>query len=65
MQVLRAAVVEGGPTSAGIQRGLRAVRDVPTVLGPFSFDENRNATHPSWVRVVRGGRFRSTLVPDA
>jgi branched-chain amino acid transport system substrate-binding protein len=57
MQVLAEAVRRGGPTRRGIQRGLGSIQHLPTVLGTFDFDENRDAVHQSWIRVVYQGRF--------
>jgi branched-chain amino acid transport system substrate-binding protein len=57
MQVLAAAAREGGATPAGIQRGFRELGAIDTVLGRFSFDDRRDAVHPSWISVVEGGRF--------
>ena len=56
-EVLAEAVRRGGPTRRGIQRGLASVKGLNTVLGTFEFDENRDAVHHSWVRVVQQGHF--------
>ncbi|MGY1837673.1 ABC transporter substrate-binding protein [Blastococcus sp. SYSU DS0510] len=40
-----------------IQEGLGQIEDVPTVLGEFSIDENRDADHPAVVQVVENGQF--------
>jgi branched-chain amino acid transport system substrate-binding protein len=40
-----------------IKQALGELQDVPTVLGEFSIDENRDAVHPAVVQVVRDGAF--------
>jgi branched-chain amino acid transport system substrate-binding protein len=40
-----------------IKQALGELQDVPTVLGQFSIDENRDAVHPAVVQVVRDGSF--------
>ncbi|RZU30955.1 ABC transporter substrate-binding protein [Blastococcus saxobsidens] len=40
-----------------IQQALGEIEDVPTVLGEFSIDENRDADHPAVVQVVENGTF--------
>jgi branched-chain amino acid transport system substrate-binding protein len=40
-----------------IKEALGELEDVPTVLGEFSIDENRDAVHPAVVQVVQGGTF--------
>jgi branched-chain amino acid transport system substrate-binding protein len=40
-----------------IQEALGEIEDVPTVLGEFSIDENRDADHPAVVQVVENGQF--------
>ncbi|SEL74540.1 amino acid/amide ABC transporter substrate-binding protein, HAAT family [Blastococcus sp. DSM 46786] len=40
-----------------IQEALGQIEDVPTVLGEFSIDENRDADHPAVVQVVENGEF--------
>ncbi|NEK86663.1 ABC transporter substrate-binding protein [Blastococcus saxobsidens] len=40
-----------------IQQALGEIEDVPTVLGEFSIDENRDADHPAVVQVVENGAF--------
>ncbi|WP_346622665.1 ABC transporter substrate-binding protein [Blastococcus montanus] len=40
-----------------IQQALGELEDVPTVLGEFSIDENRDAEHPAVVQVVEDGSF--------
>ncbi|MGY1723415.1 ABC transporter substrate-binding protein [Blastococcus sp. SYSU DS0533] len=40
-----------------IQEALGQIEDVPTVLGEFSIDENRDADHPAVVQVVENGQF--------
>jgi branched-chain amino acid transport system substrate-binding protein len=40
-----------------LKSALGELEDVPTVLGEFSIDENRDAVHPAVVQVVEGGKF--------
>jgi branched-chain amino acid transport system substrate-binding protein len=40
-----------------IKQALGELENVPTVLGEFSIDENRDAVHPAVVQVVRDGTF--------
>ncbi|MGY2067989.1 ABC transporter substrate-binding protein [Blastococcus sp. SYSU DS0619] len=40
-----------------IQEALGELEGVPTVLGEFSIDENRDADHPAVVQVVENGEF--------
>ncbi|MCV2489988.1 ABC transporter substrate-binding protein [Geodermatophilus sp. YIM 151500] len=40
-----------------LQQALGDLQGVPTVLGEFSIDENRNADHPATVQIVQDGRF--------
>lgn len=40
-----------------LRNNLAALHDVPTPLGSFSFDENRDAVHPAVVQVVQDGAF--------
>ena len=40
-----------------IKEALGDLEDVPTVLGEFSIDENRDAVHPAVVQVVQDGKF--------
>ncbi|HEV3363482.1 MAG TPA: ABC transporter substrate-binding protein, partial [Acidimicrobiia bacterium] len=40
-----------------IKQALGELEDVPTVLGEFSIDENRDAVHPAVVQVVQDGKF--------
>lgn len=40
-----------------VRDALRATRDVPTVLGPFSFTDKRDANHPPVVQIVKNGKF--------
>ena len=41
----------------GVANALAALKDVPTVLGTFSFDANRNPVHPPVVQIVQDGKF--------
>src|SRR5688572_8307241 len=40
-----------------VKEGLGQLENVPTVLGEFSLDENRDAVHPAVVQVVQDGEF--------
>jgi branched-chain amino acid transport system substrate-binding protein len=40
-----------------VKEGLGQLENVPTVLGEFSLDENRDAVHPAVVQVVQDGTF--------
>lgn len=40
-----------------IKEALGELEDIPTVLGEFSIDENRDAVHPAVVQVVQDGKF--------
>jgi branched-chain amino acid transport system substrate-binding protein len=40
-----------------IQEALGQIENVPTVLGEFSIDENRDADHPAVVQIVEDGAF--------
>ncbi|MCZ2820368.1 ABC transporter substrate-binding protein [Modestobacter sp. VKM Ac-2977] len=40
-----------------IQEALGQIENLPTVLGEFSIDENRDADHPAVVQVVQNGEF--------
>lgn len=42
---------------AEVRDALAGLVDVPTPLGSFSFDENRDAVHPAVVQVVEDGAF--------
>lgn len=43
--------------SRSIRNALAALKDMPTVLGTFSFDANRNPVHPPVVQIVQDGKF--------
>ena len=40
-----------------LKKALGELENVPTVLGEFSIDENRDAVHPAVVQVVQDGKF--------
>ena len=40
-----------------IRDAMARLKDVPTVLGIFSFDPNRNPVHPPVVQIVQDGKF--------
>jgi branched-chain amino acid transport system substrate-binding protein len=43
--------------SRAIRDALAQLKDVPTVLGSFSFDASRNPVHPPVVQIVQDGHF--------
>src|SRR4051812_20715816 len=43
--------------SRAIRNALAQLKDVPTVLGSFSFDATRNPVHPPVVQIVEDGKF--------
>jgi branched-chain amino acid transport system substrate-binding protein len=47
----------GAHDSQSIRDALAKLREVDTVLGKFSFDENRDAVHEPVVQVVKDGQF--------
>jgi len=40
-----------------VRDALKATKDLDTVLGTFSFTENRDANHPPVVQIVKDGKF--------
>ena len=58
IQVLLAAMKNAkSRTSADIQIALGKIGTVPTVLGPFAYDANREPTYPAVVQIVQSGVF--------
>lgn len=58
LQVIDAAVREGcSGEREDIKTNLNKVKDLPTVLGDFSIDENRDADHEALVQIVKDGKF--------
>lgn len=57
--ILAEAMRIAGPNvdRATLRDGMTKVKNVPTVLGPFSFKENRDGDHPPVVQVVKSGKF--------
>ena len=47
----------GASDSKSLRDGLAKLRNVDTVLGKFSFSENRDAIHTPVVQVIKGGKF--------
>ena len=43
--------------SRAIRNAMAQLKDVPTVLGTFSFDASRNPVHPPVVQIVQDGKF--------
>jgi len=40
-----------------IRDALKSSNDIPTVLGPFSFADKRDADHPPVIQIVKDGKF--------
>jgi branched-chain amino acid transport system substrate-binding protein len=57
MLVDQAVRAECAADRESIKAALGELENVPTVLGEFSIDENRDAVHPAVVQVVRDGTF--------
>lgn len=54
------ANLEGKPLAearTALRDALKSTDGVPTVLGPFSFTDNRDADHPPVVQIVKDGAF--------
>jgi branched-chain amino acid transport system substrate-binding protein len=47
----------GKADSQAIRDALAKTKDLPTVLGTFSFDAQRNPVHPPIVQVIKNGKF--------
>jgi branched-chain amino acid transport system substrate-binding protein len=54
-EAVRQSGMKGG--RAEVKAGFAKVKDLPTPLGRFSFQENRDGSHEPSVQVVKGGRF--------
>ncbi len=48
----------GSADPAAIRDALAAIRDFPSPLGTYSFDENRNPVHTPVVLIVKDGKFQ-------
>jgi branched-chain amino acid transport system substrate-binding protein len=58
MQILAEAASQADSTSPEtLREALAGLDEVDTVLGPFSFDESRDGTHPAVVKMVQGEDF--------
>ena len=58
LYLLDAAIqVECSTDHAVLRDSLASLADIPTVLGSFSFNENRDAVHPAVVQIVEDGSF--------
>ena len=58
LYLLARAIANANSTDrAKVRDSLAALRDVPTVLGSFSFDTNRNPQHDALVQRVENGQF--------
>lgn len=58
MQIIDHAVrSECSAEREDIKKGLGDIKDVPTVLGDVSLNENRDAVHDALVQVVENGKF--------
>ena len=57
--ILAEALRIAGPNAdrATLRDAMTRVKNVPTVLGPFSFKENRDGDHPPVVQIVKDGKF--------
>jgi branched-chain amino acid transport system substrate-binding protein len=47
----------GSSNPRAIRDAMAQLKDVPTVLGSFSFDASRNPVHPPVVQIVQDGKF--------
>jgi branched-chain amino acid transport system substrate-binding protein len=56
-QIVAAVAKTGKTTAADICSALGGLPPVNTVLGPFTFDPNRNAKAPSAILTVKDGKF--------
>lgn len=56
-QIVADIVRSGKSTPADICSGFNGMRTVNTVLGPFTFEPDRNAKAPSAILQVKGGKF--------
>ncbi len=59
VHIVREAVRRAGSTDnrKAVRDALAQIRDLDTVLGNFSFTENRDANHTPVVQIVRDGQF--------
>lgn len=58
MYILANAIKQAGSADVeAIRAALGQIKDLPTVLGPFSFDANRDPVHPPVVQIVKDGKF--------
>jgi branched-chain amino acid transport system substrate-binding protein len=57
-QIVSYAAKHGALTSPQFCTAFNTLKNVPTVLGPFAFDPNRDAIAPSAILQVRGGKFQ-------
>lgn len=57
------ADADGSTDSRSIRNALAGIRNLDTVLGRFSFDENGDAVYDPVVEVVRNGRFEVLGTP--
>lgn len=58
MQIIDHAVRSGcSAEREGIKKGLGEIKNVPTVLGDVSLNENRDAVHDALVQIVQDGKF--------
>jgi branched-chain amino acid transport system substrate-binding protein len=56
-QIVAAVVKSGKTTAPQICSGLSGLGTINTVLGPFTFEPDRNAKAPSAILQVKGGKF--------
>lgn len=58
LYLIDAAIQAGCSTDpVELRDSLAGLADIPTPLGSFSFDENRDAVHPAVVQIVEDGAF--------
>ena len=57
------ADADGSTDSRSIRNALAGIRNLDTVLGRFSFDENGDAVYDPVVEIVRNGRFEVLETP--
>jgi branched-chain amino acid transport system substrate-binding protein len=58
MQILSAAAAQvDSVTPDSLRDSLADLGEIETVLGPFSFDNDRNGSHPAVIKQVRNGEF--------
>ena len=59
VRILAAAIAAAGSLTSESVRDALAAIEMPTIVGPFAFDENGDPTYPAVLQVVRDGRFET------